>query len=259
VVDSNKKIAFCFLIYDEINHEELWNNFFKNVDKNKYEIYIHYKNNKPLKYFEKHKLNNCIETKYGDVSLIHAMNLLLKRAYEDNCFKYVFLSNSCIPLKNFNYVYDFLTKDNNGHFNVTKISENLLDKNKVLLDHYDKNSLQKSSQWFILNKTMVEKILNVPKNRIDELWKNVFAPEEIFYITEILNNKLQDTLTTTPNIADGATTFTNWNDMGYKYSSTLGLKNYSSISDEELDYLVKSKSLFGRKFNKECNLTKLIF
>ena len=33
-----KKIAFCFLIYDIINHEELWNIFFKNIDTNKYNI-----------------------------------------------------------------------------------------------------------------------------------------------------------------------------------------------------------------------------
>ena len=58
-----KKIAFCFLIYDIINHEELWNIFFKDIDTNLYNIYIHYKNNKQLKYFEKYKLDNCIETK----------------------------------------------------------------------------------------------------------------------------------------------------------------------------------------------------
>ena len=28
-----KKIAFCFLIYDIINHEELWDLFFLNVNK----------------------------------------------------------------------------------------------------------------------------------------------------------------------------------------------------------------------------------
>ena len=27
--NNNKKIAFCFLIIDEINHEEIWNNFLK--------------------------------------------------------------------------------------------------------------------------------------------------------------------------------------------------------------------------------------
>ena len=27
---KDKKIAFCFLIYDKINNEELWYDFFKN-------------------------------------------------------------------------------------------------------------------------------------------------------------------------------------------------------------------------------------
>jgi hypothetical protein len=56
-----KKIAFCFLIYDIINHEELWNKFFLDVDINKYNIYIHYKYNVPLKYFEKYKLNKQLK------------------------------------------------------------------------------------------------------------------------------------------------------------------------------------------------------
>ena len=106
-----KKIGFCFLIYDVINLEELWNIFFKNVEPQKYNIYIHYKFNKPLKYFENYKLNNCIDTKYADVSLIHAHNLLFKKAYDDGCYKIISLSQSCIPFKSFNYIYDFLTKD----------------------------------------------------------------------------------------------------------------------------------------------------
>ena len=47
-----KKLAFLFIIYDEILHEDLWWNFFKNVDPNKFSIYIHFKEQKPLKYFE---------------------------------------------------------------------------------------------------------------------------------------------------------------------------------------------------------------
>ena len=42
----NKKIALCFLIYDKINNEQLWYDWLKNVDTQKYTIYIHYKNNK---------------------------------------------------------------------------------------------------------------------------------------------------------------------------------------------------------------------
>jgi hypothetical protein len=67
-----KKIAFLFLIYDKINIEELWKYFFNKIDQNKYDIYVHYKIQTPLKYFEKYKLTNCIETKYADVSLVYA-------------------------------------------------------------------------------------------------------------------------------------------------------------------------------------------
>ena len=69
-----KVLGLCFLIYDKINHEELWYNWLHNVDKKKYMIYIHYKNNTKLKYFEKNKLKKCIKTKYAHVSLTHAHN-----------------------------------------------------------------------------------------------------------------------------------------------------------------------------------------
>ena len=55
-----EKIAFLFLIYDCINHEHLWKAFFNNISTEKYSIYIHYKVNKPLKYFEQQNLQNCI-------------------------------------------------------------------------------------------------------------------------------------------------------------------------------------------------------
>jgi hypothetical protein len=40
--------------------------------------------------------------------------------------------------------------------------------------------------------------------------------------------------------------------MDYKYPSNRGLKNYTSITKDELLYLMNSKCLFGRKFNSEC-------
>ena len=60
---KKRKIAFCFLIYDKINNEELWHEFFKNADQNKYSIYVHYKVDKPFKYFEKYKLKKiqCLQ------------------------------------------------------------------------------------------------------------------------------------------------------------------------------------------------------
>jgi hypothetical protein len=56
----------------------------------------------------------------------------------------------------------------------------------------------------------------------------------------------------TDNLPNGATTFTNWEGTLYKYASKSGLKNYYSISAEEIKYLLKSPCLFGRKFNTAC-------
>jgi hypothetical protein len=249
-----KKIAFCFLIYDVINHEELWNLFFKNIDKNLYEIYIHQKNEKRLKYFDEYKIKNKIETNYGDHTIINAFNLLFKNAYEnDECYKFCIITNACIPLKSFDYVYNFLTKDDNSYFNICP-KEQCFPRCNKLLEYYDYDEIQKTGSYFIINRKLCNHYINYDINEINKRYSNIFAPEEHFFITEIYKNKLENEIITTPNIPDGATTFTHWCDMNYKYIdvNNKGLKNYSYISDEELEYLVNSKSLFGRKFNIEC-------
>jgi hypothetical protein len=207
-----KKLAFCFLIYDEIYHEELWNLFFKGVDPAKYKIYIHYKANKPLKYFEQSKLDTCIPTKYADVSLIHAHNLMLKKALDDGCDKMINLSQACIPLKSFNYVYDFLCKDDYGHFNVvphTACSPRCIE----LLKYYDSSTVQKSSEWFILNRHLCDIVTKTHRDTIDKEYGTITAPEEYYFITTVFHHNLQNEIIATPNLANDATTFTNWNGM----------------------------------------------
>jgi hypothetical protein len=246
-----KKLGFCFLIYDTIVHEGLWNIFFKSVDTNKYGIYIHFKYNKPLKYFEKYKLDNCIETRYCDVSIVHAHNLLFKKAYEDGCDKIISLSQSCIPLKSFDYIYNFLTKDDYGHFNVAPQTQ-CFPRCNSLLNFYDKNVIQKSSNWFILNRKICEAMFKDDLNDINKKYGNIYCPEEHYFIITVFINDLQDNIISTPNLANDATTFTNWADMNYKYVVHDGLKNYDHITEEELLYLMNSKCLFGRKFKPEC-------
>ena len=189
----SKKIAFLFLIKDKINKEELWYKFFNNIDTNKYSIYIHYKNDIKLKYFDKYKLKNIIPTKWGDISLVHAQKLLLKEAFKDESnYKFIFISDSCMPIKNFDYVYNFLTKNNDSYFNykIEKIKNN--------------KKLYKTYQWCILNRNHTE-IINNDTTEIDFYIKNnIFAPDEIYFLTTIYNystdniiiNKTSDNLTT---------------------------------------------------------------
>jgi hypothetical protein len=250
-INKNKKLAFLFLIYDKINYEEIWKKFFNKADKSKYNIYIHYKDNIELKYFEEYKLNNCIPTKWGDFSLVNAQLLLLKTALNDiENYKFIYVSNSCIPLKSFNYVYNQLTKDNNTHFNTMP---HIFPNCNALLAAVPKKDVRKASQWCILNRGHA-KYLASNKSKINtDLYKKINASDEIYFITELYlytNNNIK----TTDYSAEGATTFTNWSDMKYKYGNGGIPKNYYNISSEELKYLLQSSCLFGRKFNVNCKV-----
>jgi hypothetical protein len=244
-----KKVAFLFLIYDKINLEELWAKFFEHVDRHKYSIYIHYKFNIPSKYFEQYKLSNCIETKYADVSLVRAQNVLLSEALKDNDNQhFIFVSNSCIPFKNFDTIYNSLSTDK-SYFNLAP-HNHCFPRCDSLLPYLRKEQIQKASQWCILNRKHGH--LMTDDTTYTDMYKSIYAPDEICYITNIYVNNLQDEIVTTPNVANDATTFTNWEGMLYKYPSLRGLKNYNFITEDEILHLISSKCLFGRKFNQSC-------
>ena len=257
---ATKKVAFLFMVYDTIAHEATWNDFFAQADPAKYAIHIHYKTQIPSRYFEKCKLDHCVPTAYGDISLVIAQNLLLTAALQDpDVYKMVLLSNTCIPLKSFDYVYDQLTRDNNGYFNVAPQSQCFPTYEQVA-KYVPRDEIYKSSQWFIANRTQatmytthteyIEYLTSSDKRR-------KICPEECYYIT--INKKFcsEDTVYTY-NEAVAATTFTNWKGMDYKYSSHRGLKNYRTITADELDYLLTAPCLFGRKFIKGCLVTDSI-
>ena len=247
-----KKIAFCFLIYDIINHEELWNLFFQNVDTNKYNIYIHYKSNKPLKYFEKYKLNNCIETEYATYTLSLAYNILFREAYQDiDNYKFIILSGACVPFKNFNFIYNKLTMDNFGYFNICPQSQ-CFPMCNCLINKIKTQLISKSHSWFILNRILVEQLCFDKDDILKTYYFNIHASEEYFYYTFIKILNLENNIITTLNSSNDGTTFTNWKGTDYKYPCNNGLKNYAYITEDELYYLMNSKCLFGRKFNKEC-------
>jgi hypothetical protein len=253
--NTSKKIALCFLIYDKINHEELWNAFLKQVDTSKYNIYIHFKEDKQLKFFNNNKLNKTVKTKWCGDSLVEAQLLLLDEAIRDQKNQhFVFVSNSCLPVKSFNYIYDTLDT-NKSYFNmaipyVKKFAPNI--------------NAFKSSQWCILNRKHTELLLK-NKQIIRETYK-LFkkqhvrgCPDEYSIISSLkaLEKNVNDNLITTDNLSIDATTFTGWQDMkNYKNFSNTKKKGqpdeFLHISPEQLDYFIKSKSLFARKFNENC-------
>jgi hypothetical protein len=262
-----KKIAFIFLIYNVINHEDIWYHFFKNVDENKYNIYIHYKTNEKLKYFEKYKVKKTIPTKYADISIVKAQNHMLKEALFDlDNSHFIFLSGSCIPLKSFNYIYSTLD-DKFSYFHIAN-PEECYEDCKGALNYIDKNYINKASQWCILNRKHSLLLISATNyfrdvnNTLNYLvwFKDSYAPDELCYITFLariykifLYKEIIMTYYNEP--PEIATTFANWEGMNYKYPSENELKNYIYISENELKHLIKSPCLFGRKFKKAASIS----
>jgi hypothetical protein len=182
---------------------------------------------------------------------------LLKKALKHDKTNelFIFLSNSCIPLKSFEHVYNTLN-EHFSYFNVTSQNQCFPRCNNTL-KYLDYQYIQKASQWCILNKKHAKLLLKNKKDYIKWFNYSETVPDEHCYITFFFKNNLQNEIIATMNESINATTFTNWEDISYKYPSLHGLKNYQSITDEELNYLSKGKCLFGRKFNKECNKSLL--
>lgn len=257
---NNKKIAFCFLIYKEINHEDIWYEYFKKIDKNKYNIYIHYKENVPLKHFEQYKLDNTIETCWGCLSIVQAQNLILKEAIKDqNNQHFVWLSDSCIPLKSFDYVYKYLDTSK-SYYNKAPDSQVFPRANNVL-KYIDRKNIKKANMASIINRKHALLFVN-NDNNISKWFNEINNVDEIVYITLLFHNNLQNELILTPNIAAGSIICAQWADMkNYKVFKGSKKKNdytYEYICPEELNYLLNSKSLFARKFTKDCQGLELL-
>jgi hypothetical protein len=263
------KLAFIFLIYSTINHESIWYKFFKNVDKTRYNIYIHYKTDIKLEFFDEYKVKNIINTKYADISIVKAQNYMLNEALIDvNNTHFIFLSGSCIPFKSFDYIYNVLDSKF-SYFHIADKKECLPDCREAL-NYIDIKYLNKASQWCILNKKHSILLINGANyykhvhnhNTLNYLvwFNNSYAPDELCYLTflaRVFNNKLENEIIATyyNKPPEYATTFANWEGMNYKYVSHNELKNYVYISENELIHLINSPCLFGRKFKHTTSLS----
>ena len=190
----------------------------------------------------------CVQTAWAGISIVEATNLLLRTALDDpENTSFILVSGACIPLKRFDHVYDAVGEA--SYFNLAP-QEQCFPRCNAALRFLAREHVQKASQWCILNAAHAR--LVVGSTEYLEWFEGVLSPDEHCYISLIFHRGLQHEIVTTPNLADGATTFTNWG-APYKYAGTAnGLKNYASISTEELAHLLSSASLFGRKFAVEC-------
>jgi hypothetical protein len=247
------KIAFCFLLYDTVNHRKLWEKFFNqdNYSIHSYNIYAHLKQEteRTPDWIKENKIRS-IKTGWCEESLVHAWIKLLKSALKDKTNKYfAILSGECIPLFTYNQVYKKITSTKKSRINPTKKVES-----------YHETGLYYADQWVILNRKHARLLVNLTttesgKKFLKELRERVqnYCPDELFPINWFIKHYGKPSSETfRKEFKIGPSTFTFWDETAGKPHpvkfSTPKMKKFRQK-------ICKSSAIFGRKFNSKAART----
>jgi hypothetical protein len=150
------KIAFLFLTPGALPFEKLWDMFFHGHE-GRFSIYVHASKDKPV-HFSRYFINRQIRSDkvvWGKISMVDAEKRLLANALKDTDNQhFVLLSDSCIPLHDFDYVFNYLMYTNisfvdcfedPGPHGSGRYSEHML-------PEVEKNDFRKGAQWFTLKR-----------------------------------------------------------------------------------------------------------
>ncbi|KAL4653386.1 hypothetical protein ACB092_01G299100 [Castanea dentata] len=159
------KIAFLFIARNRLPLEIVWDSFFRGGE-NKFSISVHSRPgflfNKATTrsvYFLNRQVNDSIQVDWGEASMIEAERRLLKHALDDPYNeRFVFLSDSCIPLYNFSYTYDYIMSTSTSFvdsFADTKEGRYNPKMDPVIPVH----NWRKGSQWVVLTRKHAEVVV----------------------------------------------------------------------------------------------------
>ena len=243
ILDEGQRIAHLFLIRKKINHERIWKRFFDGYE-NYFNIYVHAKERdriaSPL--LRGKHISGWCETAYGHVSLVRAELLLLEEALKakENQF-FLLHSESCVPIRSFEYVYRQLFATGKSWLHSFK--DDLWRYYGIRPTAVPHSAFFKSSQFFCLTRIHAQIVLD--HGGVDD-WEKCSCADE-HYIPTILamNGKLGECL---PRPA----TFTEWN--GQRREHGWGPTTYHKLLPRDLKALAHTESLFARKFAPDSDI-----
>lgn len=239
------KIAFLFLVISDLFHHQSWNAFFQNNEKN-YSIYIHAKEEMPKQSpFKKFELPVKIPTEWGKI--VKAELALLKAALKDPANeKFIFLSESTIPFKPFSYVYSYLTKNSLSEFTYTPNPHP-----ERVFPPIPHNNVYKSSTWIVLSRKHAEMV--AADETILEIMSKGIIADEHYFPTFLLHHNLAH------EIIKNDCTFDFWPWIGKSNPYTYHDLITDHYSSKVIEAMRNPKTLFGRKFSKECDVSMLAY
>ncbi|KAI4316235.1 hypothetical protein L6164_024234 [Bauhinia variegata] len=156
IQSKNPKVAFLFLTPGALPFERLWHKFFQGHE-GRFSVYVHASKEKPV-HVSRYFVGRDIRSEpvgWGRISMVEAERRLLANALLDpDNQHFVLLSESCIPVRHFDFVYNYLLFTNvsfvdcfwdpGPHGNGRYIEH--------MLPEVEKKDFRKGSQWFSMKR-----------------------------------------------------------------------------------------------------------
>jgi len=195
----SNKLAFLFLARESMPLDFLWQHFFEGSQEHEYSIYIHTKpgyvytkETTKCDAFLDRQLKNSIPVGWGEASMLEAERLLLLAALQDPLnARFLLLSDSCIPLYNFVFVYNYVMSSRKS-FVDSFFDHNDTQYNSKMSSVIPKSAWRKGSQWFVLIRKHAESVIadSLVFPVFQDHCKKVILPE--VWTDDTVVNKTQD-------------------------------------------------------------------
>lgn len=156
---AHPKLAFLFLARNRMPLDSVWDLFFEESTRGFFSVYIHSrpgfvynKRTTVCKHFYDRQLSNSILVDWGEASMIEAERLLLAEALKDPANeRFLLVSDSCVPLYNFTYIYSYVMASPKSFVDsFLDVKESRY--NPKMAPIVQKDKWRKGSQWFALKR-----------------------------------------------------------------------------------------------------------
>jgi len=238
------RVALLFLTIDNLNVPEVWEKFMGG-NENKYSIYCHPKYPKRVtdKLLKGNMIEKLVATAWGTIGCVEAYWNLLEAAMKNEENKrFVFVSESCVPLYDGEYFYTEVMKNKPmiNRFQGSQERWNYIsDKSFMLRERFYKSG----AQGMVFDRRMGDHFM---KNKYLAVFKNMPCVEEHYWINVLIHDKYD-----LESIENRIITGTNWIDFENNGRSP---KSYAEITINLIKTERAKGNLLYRKARKECVL-----
>ncbi len=256
-------LAFCFLTIGDLTQPRIWELFFGESDQ--VGIFCHPKNPQDVssRWLKRSIIENVVQTKHGDVSLVAAtLNLFRSALNKAEYEHFILVSDSTIPIISLreiqSEVRSYRSKSLISYRIPTPGSEHFLRQNS-LPGRMRLKPFFFHDQWVILSREHMQKLVERP--RLD-WFEKMFAADEHYFL-----NVLAHQCKVGPDeILNLKKTFVNWREREIKelkhfdgrvLKRTIHPKTYHHINPEEVKEARHEKMWFFRKISSQCDCRAL--